>query len=352
MARPARLVSHLGRVTRRQGMRLPPLGLLALVLACGLGVGACSTTPQPPSQEPRVAASARAPSPPSAPEPTAAAPPSVAPPASDAGEPPPAPYDLASDLGARTLDAKRRLGEDATTAVVGGVFLLASPAGFGGFGASRNLAARALAAFYNDRFGRRPTQAITVFLFGDAPRYAAFCKAAIHEPCISVYGFYWPEERWMVMNAGLGLGTLTHELVHPLVEADFPNAPTWLNEGIASIFEAPTFPKAGEIHGVKNWRLPRLRAALASHATRAKATPRTLFGMADDTFRDSDEALHYALARYFCQWLDERGKLWPFYRAYRDSWATEPSGSAAFERVVGTSPAEAEAPFLAWLSRL
>jgi len=41
------------------------------------------------------------------------------------------------------------------------------------------------------------------------------------------------------MNAGLGLGTLTHELIHPIVETDFPRAPTWINEGIASLFEAP-----------------------------------------------------------------------------------------------------------------
>ena len=92
-------------------------------------------------------------------------------------------------------------------------------------------------------------------------------------------------------------------------------------------------------------------ASLNRHC-RAKAMPRTLFGMADDVFRDDDEALHYALARYFCQWLDERGELWPFYRAYRDERRADPTGAATFKRVVGTTPEEAEAPFLAWLSRL
>ncbi len=237
--------------------------------------------------------------------------------------------------------------------MVGGVFVLVGSRGFqgGAFAASRDLTSRALNAFYNGRFQKRPREAITVFLFGDAPSYGRFCQSAIHEACISVYGFYWPSERWMVMNAGLGLGTLTHELVHPLVEADFPEAPTWLNEGIASIFEAPAFPKAGEIHGVKNWRLPRLKEALGGRA-RAKAMPHTLFGMSDETFRDGDEALHYGLARYFCQWLDERGKLWAFYQDYRDTHAADPSGVASFKRVVGTSPEESEPDFLAWVSRL
>lgn len=356
-------MSHPDLARRRRGM-VRPLAtsvLVRLSLVCALGLAACSTTPQAPSHEsPRVAAPTREARPPE-PSPSSAALRDAAADLGEAGasdaraataDAPTAPYDLAADLIARGVDAKRRLGGGASTAVVGDVFLLAGPSSFGGFASSRSLTARALSAFYNDRFGRRPSEAITVYLFGDAQSYSAFCKAAIHEACISIYGFYWPSERWMVMNAGLGLGTLTHELVHPLVEADFPDAPTWLNEGIASIFEAPTFPKPGEIHGVKNWRLPRLKAALGGRATRAKAMPRTLFGMADDVFRDDDEALHYALARYFCQWLDERGKLWPFYRAFRDDRRADPSGAATFKRVVGTTPEEAEAPFLAWLARL
>ena len=334
--------------------------LRLLGLACALGLGACNTAPQAPSHEPpRVASEPTRDL--GAPDATPRAPAQVDAAAllmAEAGATEPgavaeAPYDLAADLVTRGEDARRRLGAGAATSVVGDVFLLAGPSSFGGFAASRSLTARALAAFYNDRFGRRPREALTVYLFGDAQSYSAFCKAAIHEACISIYGFYWPSERWMVMNAGLGLGTLTHELVHPLVEADFPDAPTWLNEGIASIFEAPTFPRPGEIHGVKNWRLPRLRAALGGPPkARAKAMPRTLFGMADDVFRDDDEALHYALARYLCQWLDERGKLWPFYRAFRDDRRADPTGAAAFKRVVGATPEEAEAPFLAWLARL
>jgi len=267
--------------------------------------------------------------------------------------PPTSHYDLAHDLGVRDADAHTRLGKGIETATVGGVFLLVGARGFtgGAFAQSRDLVTRALAAFTNGRFAKTPREAITVYLFGDAASYGAFCKAAIHEPYISPYGFYWPSERWMVRNAGLGLGTLTHELVHPLVEADFPRAPTWLNEGIASVFEAPAFTKPGEIHGVKNWRLPRLKQALAS-GERPKALPHTLFGMSDETFRDDDESLHYALARYVCQWLDERGKLWDFYHAFRDERDADPSGEKAFTRVVGMPPVEADRAFLGWLSRL
>lgn len=272
----------------------------------------------------------------------------------DAGaEPKLPPYDLGADLVARDADAHARLGKGIETAVVGGVFVFVGARGYTGapFAQSRDLVTRALAAFDNGRFGKRPAEAITVYLFPDDRSYGAFCKAALGQACISIYGFYWPRDRWMVMNAGLGIGTLTHELVHPLVEADFPDAPTWLNEGMASIFEAPVLPKAGEIHGAKNWRLPRLKAALGS-GERAHALPHTLFGMPDDTFRDDREALHYSLARYFCQWLDERGKLWEFYHAFRDGYANDPTGVQSFRKVTGTTPEEAERAFLGWVARL
>jgi hypothetical protein len=70
--------------------------------------------------------------------------------------------------------------------------------------------------------------------------------------------------------------------------------------------------------------------------------------MNDATFRGPLEKLHYATARYVCQWLDQRGMLWPFYRAWRDGFGADPTGEKAFERVVGMSPAKANAAWTAW----
>jgi hypothetical protein len=169
---------------------------------------------------------------------------------------------------------------------------------------------------------------------------------------MSPYGFYRPDVRTIVMNAGPGIGTLTHEMVHPLVEADFPGAPTWIDEGIASLFEAPVLSRDGEIHGAKNWRLPRLRTALGSPREREATRLDALFGMSDATFRDDDETLHYAMARYACQWLDEHEQLWGFYRAWRDDAADDPTGERAFASVVGETPREANARWQAWVRRL
>lgn len=259
-------------------------------------------------------------------------------------------YDLAADRERRARIAKQELGPRTITTVVSDIFVVIGPPGWqgGSFEQSVSLMRSSMAGYMNNRFGKKPAQAISVYLFPEGHTYEAFCKKKYDAPCIAHYGFYQPGDRAMVMNIGLGAGTLTHEIVHPLVEADFPDAPTWLNEGIASVFEAPVITKPGEIHGVKNWRHPRLKRAMTSASERDHARLDVLFGMRDDVFRGDGEDLHYAMARYVCQWLDERGKLWAFYQRWRDTVATDPTGEKAFEEVVGMTPREANVLWSKW----
>ena len=258
-------------------------------------------------------------------------------------------YDLAGDRERRARVAKEELGPRTITTIVSDIFVVVGPPGWqgGAFEQSVSLMRNSMAGYLNNRFGKKPAQAISVYLFPEGQTYEAFCKKKYAAPCIAHYGFYQPGDRYMVMNIGLGLGTLTHEIVHPLVESDFPEAPTWLNEGIASVFEAPVITKPGEIHGVKNWRHPRLKRALTS-AEREHARLDVMFAMRDDLFRSENEDLHYAMARYVCQWLDERGKLWAFYQRWRDTVATDPSGEKAFKEIVGMTPAEANPVWTKW----
>lgn len=276
-----------------------------------------------------------------------------APPEPATTEPPASAYDLAADREARVAAAKKGLGEKAPAAVVSDVFVLVGASDWRGaaFTQSVSLVDNAMKAFLNGRFAKKPDRAITVYLFGKGASYESFCKQTYGAPCIAHYGFYEPGNRFMVMNAGLGLGTLTHELVHPLVEADFPRAPTWLNEGIASVFEGPVIPKPGEIHGVKNWRHPRVLRALTTHE-KAMPTLDGLFAMSDTTFRGDDEDLHYAMARYVCLWLDARNQLWPFYQRWRDDVTNDPTGEKAFAAVTGETPARANAAWVKWVRAL
>lgn len=270
--------------------------------------------------------------------------------------PPPSPpaYDLAADRDRIAARATDELGKTTRTEVVEDVFVLVAPPGWNAraLASSTSITKSALGAYFNGRFDKHPERAVGVLLFPNETTYQTYCKGHLGGECDSPFGLYRPDLRAIVMNAGSGLGTLTHELVHPIVEADFPRAPTWINEGIASLFEAPVIPKTGEIHGAKNWRLPRLLAGMRSPEEKGAARLDALFGTTDDTFRGPREKLYYATARYVCQWLDERGWLWAFYHAYRDGFAADPTGRASFTRVTGMSPEDANAKWTAWVKRL
>jgi len=270
-------------------------------------------------------------------------------------EPPPKAaetYELARDLEERREEATRDFGKRVDLSVVEGVFLLVAPGERGALSGTIDFTKRALAAYFNGRFKTRPSRAISVYLFPNAGPYHGFCRRVSGSDCISRFGFYDYRPRRIVMNIGPGAGTLTHELVHPLVEADFPSAPTWINEGIASLFEAVAMPRPGEIRGFKNWRWPRLVRALDSRAEREHATLPALFGISDEAFRGELEDLNYASARYLCQWLDGKDLLWPFYQRWRDTFDTDPTGEKAFTEIVGRSPAAANADWQKWVRRL
>jgi hypothetical protein len=344
----------------------PMAGPSRTVLVLALLAAACQATPgasrrdtsEPVPPGAGIAAAATAtptvasatPPPSSSPAPVAADPPVLATPP----PPPEPPYDLAADRDRIVAHAREELGPGTLAVTVDDVFVLIGPAGWNrtALRTSEKLVRDAVAAYLHGRFDRGPTHAIAVYLFPSADPYRRYCRASLHEECISPFGFYMDGK--MIMNAGPGLGTLTHELVHPFVDADFPHAPIWINEGIASLFEAPVIPRPGEIRGVKNWRHPRLLRALSSSRApdRDAASLARLFGMPDTAFRDEDEDLHYAMARYVCQWLDERKMLWPFYRRWRDTFEKDPTGAQAFAEVVGTSPAEANAAWTKWARAL
>lgn len=278
------------------------------------------------------------------PSPTALAP-------ADAGSGGPDTYDLAADIAARKALAKQDLGARAASVVVSDVFLLVFPEG----GSSAVTDARGregeriVRAFLDGRFTQKPFRAVTAYLFASSAGYQSFCQKTTGKACISPFGYYEPSDRRILMNGGGLYGTFTHEIVHTFVEADFPEAPTWLNEGIASVFEQPYYDATG-IHGAKNWRYPRLMSGLAAEPGTIRLA--NLFSMSEETFRGPKEDLHYAFARYVCQWLDAQGKLWPFYQRYRDTFAKDARGVSAFVEVVGKRPEELDATFRSWLRAL
>jgi hypothetical protein len=162
-----------------------------------------------------------------------------------------------------------------------------------------------------DWFAKRPEQIIEVWLFKNEKTYRKGAKTFFGDDPNTPYGYYSPDDHALVMNIGLGAGTLSHELVHPYMEANFPNVPAWFNEGVASLYEQPR-ERDGHMWGTTNWRLPQLQAQI-----KAKTLPSlsTLMATTSEEFYGADFDA-YAMARFLCQYLQDHGKLHPFYEAF------------------------------------
>ncbi len=180
-------------------------------------------------------------------------------------------------------------------------------------------------------FSADPDAIIDVWLLGSDASYERISKALTGESPSTPYGYYSREHRALVMNIGTGGGTLVHEIVHPFVAANFPECPSWFDEGLASLYEQST-EHQGRIWGLPNWRLPGLQDAIA-----AKRVPSTkkLTDTGDRPFYDEDPGTNYAHARYLCLWLQEHGLLRDYYHAFAAAVADDPGGFATLKRVVG-----------------
>ena len=169
-------------------------------------------------------------------------------------------------------------------------------------------------------------------------------------------GYFEPLDDSVVVRKGLTwgrsffFGTATHELTHALVHLDFPQAPIWIDEGLAAMHEeyresgnaAPPDP-------LDNYRLYYLRFALDSGKFPALEA---LINPDSAAWRNEAQPVMAAAARYFCIYLlkKESGQnmLKRTYDELRDGPQGEPSKDAsarALEHVTGQKIAALEADF-------
>jgi len=187
-----------------------------------------------------------------------------------------------------------------------------------------------------DFFAHRPSKILDVYLFHDADSYERGVKLLTGSAPDTPYGFYSHTHGALYMNIATGGGTLVHEIVHPYVEADFPDAPPWLNEGLGSMFEQSD-EHGGHIIGLTNWRLAGLQRALARGAAPSFVA---LTKMTTSEFYNDDSGVHYATARYLLYYLQQQGKLREFYRAFRDGRDKDPTGYATLVATLGSPDME------------
>ena len=213
---------------------------------------------------------------------------------------------------------------------------------------SRKVLAPCALALRRQFFTSAPPKPVAVYAFRDAQSYEYNLSRLFKEKPISPYGHYSYASRRIIFNHHTGLGTMSHELVHALMDADMPSAPIWIAEGMASLYEQCSLDNQ-RISGLVNWRLPELQQKIDT----ADNIPMAALLAADDAaFKLANESLHYAQARYFCLYLEQKGLLSEVYKKFRDGYTRDATGKIFIEESFGQSIDKVEEDFKAWVKSL
>ncbi len=180
-----------------------------------------------------------------------------------------------------------------------------------------------------------PAEPVDVWLYKDARSYEEHVLATFGEAPDTPYGF--ANERGLFMDISTGGGTLVHEMVHPLLGANFPDCPPWFNEGLASLYEA-VGEEDGRLHGMLNWRLPGLQEHIRSGEL---PSFEHLMSRSSHQFYEQDPGSNYSQSRYLLYYLQEQGLLQAYYRTFTANVATDPTGLDSLKQVLRRQDIEA-----------
>ncbi len=186
-----------------------------------------------------------------------------------------------------------------------------------------------------DFFTRDPDQILEVWLFKGDRSYRKYARELFGDDPDTPYGYYSSSDHALVMNIATGGGTLVHEIVHPFVEANFPDCPAWFNEGLGSLYEQ-SGSRDGHIIGYTNWRLAGLQRAIRAAEVPSFAT---LTATTTDQFYNHDPGSNYAQARYLLYYLQEKGLLVDYYRQFLAHHRTDPTGYQTLKKLLGRDDA-------------
>jgi len=187
-----------------------------------------------------------------------------------------------------------------------------------------------------DFFKDDPEEILDIWLFKDRDSYNKYTKEIFKDTPGTPYGYFSHKHKALIMNIATGGGTLVHEIVHPFMYANFPECPSWFNEGLGSLFEQSN-ERDGHIVGMTNWRLAGLQKAI-----RAGTVPsfKALTAMTSGEFYNEDRGTNYAQARYLCYYLQERGLLIEFYKQFVANQKQDPSGFNTLKKILGEEDME------------
>ena len=144
-------------------------------------------------------------------------------------------------------------------------------------------------------------------------------------------GYHSQKRALIIMRYIEGKGTILHEATHKFMKADFPDAPIWFDEGLASLHEASNYT-GGKLVGGFSLRLLTLKTAMVEGEYK---NLRHLMEMERKVFNKENTLLNYAQARYLIMFMQEKGILERYYKLFRGTYHDDNTGITQLEKVYG-----------------
>ncbi len=235
-------------------------------------------------------------------------------------------------------------------------------------------------------FPEDPDDILSIWLFKDKKSYEKHTQQIFGDWPDTPFGYFSHTHKALIMNIDTGGGTLVHEIVHPFMASNFPECPSWFNEGLASLYEQ-CGDNRGRIWGQTNWRLKGLQETIRAFREQeaaaeepispeetsevatdeaatgdeqveesAEAEPepvevfpvptfKTLCGTTTYEFYRRDPGTNYSQARYLCYYLQQRGLLEKYYQQFHRDAREDPTGYETLKSVLGLRTDEDMAQF-------
>jgi hypothetical protein len=192
-----------------------------------------------------------------------------------------------------------------------------------------------------------PDSVTAVFLFKEYESYKDFSVQTfrLDEKDLSPFGFYKISKNIIVIRYVSWKGSTAHEITHSLIQYDFPDIPSWFNEGLAALHEKYIY-EDGQIRGDFNWRIIALRRAFSeSNYTYLKELMQTN----DEVLYSKRTSFYYAQARYLLMYVQSNGLLDNYYKLFRSTYDEDESGITQLEKTLNKPLADIDKDFVEYV---
>ena len=192
-----------------------------------------------------------------------------------------------------------------------------------------------------------PDSVTPVFLFKEYDSYKDFAVQTfgLDEKDLSPFGFYKISKNIIVIRYVSWKGSTAHEITHSLIQYDFPDIPSWFNEGLAALHEKYVYEN-GQMKGDFNWRIVALRRAFKeNNYTYLKELMQTN----DDKFYNTRTSFYYAQARFLLMYIQSKGLLDDYYKLFRSTYDEDESGITQLEKTLNKPLADIDKEFVEYV---